>query len=292
MRLLLVALLIIAILAACKWWCKKTEGFLGSSTTSEIPKHIWTYWDNPDTVPKSVKMCMESWKKHNPDYEIHLITKQNYAEFADIPSTISNHPNMNDSHQRFSDLVRLYVLAKHGGVWCDSSILVGEPFSKWLVPGKDLNGFSIKYGGYDRPHPIIESWFFICPKESPFVRAWRDEFAKLCDYNSVKSYVDSRREMGVDVENWSATPEYLAIHVSAQKILQIDKYPLNKLAIFPSEDGPFKYLVKHNWDGLKGLTAACSDMSYRKPFMKLRGSERQSLESNLTTLSNEKCKWV
>jgi mannosyltransferase OCH1-like enzyme len=30
---------------------------------------MWTYWDNEDKIPKVVRMCMESWKKWNPDYE-------------------------------------------------------------------------------------------------------------------------------------------------------------------------------------------------------------------------------
>jgi hypothetical protein len=25
------------------------------------PRKIWTYWDNPDRIPKTVKICIESW---------------------------------------------------------------------------------------------------------------------------------------------------------------------------------------------------------------------------------------
>ena len=43
-----------------------------------VPKKIWTYWHNLDKIPKAVKLCMESCKKFNPDYEIVLMTKKNF----------------------------------------------------------------------------------------------------------------------------------------------------------------------------------------------------------------------
>jgi hypothetical protein len=263
-------------------------------STSHVPKIIWTYWDNPDTIPKTVKLCMDSWKKYNPNYTIRLLTKANYSEYVHIPNTIAAHPLMNDMPQRFADLVRCYVIAEHGGVWVDSSTLMGESLDSWLFPRPaEFYGFTIVYGGITDRAPILENWFFAAPAKSPFVIAWRDEFAQLTQFPTNQNYIDSRLAMGVDIRGWHVSPNYLTMHVAAQKLLQIDRYPLDGLMLWPSEKGPFRYVVEHGWNAQKALAAACEDPTYRRPFLKLRGVERAALESELDgTLSNARCKWV
>jgi hypothetical protein len=268
-------------------------GITGITGAAGVPKQIWTYWDDETTIPSTVKLCMESWKKHNPNYQIQLLTKANYKKFVDIPREIAEHPNMNDMPQRFADLVRCFVIAEKGGVWIDSSTLMGQSLDEWLYPRPaELYGFTIVYGNITNRLPILENWFFAAPPHSPFVKAWRDEFSQLTAFSTNQDYIDSRVRMGVDVTGWSTSPNYLAMHVAAQKILAVDKYPIEKLMLWPAEKGPFRYLVENQWDATKGLRIACNDPSYRAPFMKLRSNERNILESRIATdLSNEKCKW-
>ena len=54
------------------------------------PKKIWTYWDNPNKIPKTVQMCISSWAKYNPSYEIILLTKKNFKGYVTIPDEIRN----------------------------------------------------------------------------------------------------------------------------------------------------------------------------------------------------------
>lgn len=284
----------IVVLIASAAYSRCTNNREEFQTKVVVPKVIWTYWDNLNTIPKVVKLCMESWKKHNPNYTIHLLTRSNYSEHVIIPNTVANHPLMNDMPQRFADLVRCYVIAEHGGVWVDSSTLMGESLDSWLFPSHaDFYGFTIVYGGIMDRLPIIENWFFAAPPKSPFVIAWRDEFAKLTQFSKNQDYVDSRIAMGIDVSKWSVTPNYITMHVAAQKLLQIDKYPLDKLVLWPSEKGPFRYLVENEWNSQKAIAKACDDLRYRQPFLKLRGPDRSVLDSELDgALSNGKCKWI
>ena len=123
-----------------------------------VPRKIWSYWDNQDKIPKSVKMCMESWKKSNPDYEIVLLTRKNFKGYVTIPDEIREHPHYNDSPQRFADLVRLYALEEHGGIWIDASVLIKEHFDKWLFPryAEFVGYFQSKYT-VDKKMPVIEN---------------------------------------------------------------------------------------------------------------------------------------
>ena len=270
------------------------ESFENPTSTSDIPKLIWSYWDNPDTVPVGVKLCIQSWEKHNPNYTIRFLNKSNYSEYVQIPNEIAQHPRFNDIPQRFADLLRLYLIVEHGGVWCDSSILMNESLDNWLkpIPGKDFYGFTIEYGNHPGRKPILENWFFAAPKQSAFVKAWLQEFTRLKNFASAKDYTDDLVSRGLDNKDWCC-PDYLAQHHSNQKLIQLDNYPLDSLQLWPSEKGPFAYLIQHNWNASSAIRAACKDKSLRKPFLKLRGGERSTLEAGLTgEFSNETCHWV
>ena len=257
------------------------------------PKIIWTYWDDPDKIPKTVQMCMESWRQNNPNYKIILLTKKNYNKYISIPEKIASAKNFNDSSARFSDLLRLYALAEHGGVWIDSSMLLKEPLDKWLFPRPaEFSGFYI--GSFTKKGlpPVIESWLLACSKDSTFIKLWRDEFVQMADYPSFREYVFSRRDMGVDYEQ-IGSPGYLTIHIAAQKILQIDKYPLDSLILRKAEDGPYSYLAENEWDSERALKFACANKKYQGPLMKMRGDERQVLEEKIDSdFSLERCGWL
>jgi hypothetical protein len=257
------------------------------------PRIIWTYWDNPNKIPKTVMMCMESWKKSNPNYEIILLTKYNYKQYVNIPEKIVSNKNFDDNPTRFADLVRVYALAEHGGVWVDSSILISKSLDDWLFPrAAEFSGFYIDGFTKNKSMPVIENWFFACDKNSRFMKLWRDEFSEIANYSSVEEYVESRKQMGVDFEKITL-PNYLAMHISAQKVLQIDKYPIGTLILNRAEDGPLKYLSDTNWNSSEAMKLVCKKIGYRLPLMKMRSSERNILENEIEgNLSNAKCGWL
>jgi hypothetical protein len=257
-----------------------------------IPKIMWVFWDNPEHIPKTVTMCIESWRKYHPDYNIILLTKMNYNEYINIPHRIVTHPHFNESMARFSDLIRLYALAEHGGIWLDSSILLKGPVDNWLLPGYEFSGFYLDGFTQKKEYPVIESWFLACHKGSEFVRLWKEEFTKIAEYESVDKYVESRKKMGVDLQKID-NPNYLAIHVSAQKVLQIDRYPVDRLQLQKAEDGPYRYLVDAKWDSEKAVQLACDNDNYYTPIMKMRGCERSVVEKKIDNeLSVARCGWI
>lgn len=259
-----------------------------------VPKKIWTYWDNSDKLPKVVKMCMESWKKYNPEYEIILLTRKNFKGYVTIPEDIQNHPHFNDSSARFSDLVRLYTLEEHGGIWIDASVLVKASFDDlWLFPKyAEFSGYYMGSITTNKDSPVIESWFLAVNKNSKFIKLWKREFLEIARFKDIQSYLDSRKKMGVNFEK-IRDPHYLAIYVSALKVLQIDKYPIHSLILKDSEEGPFKYLKDAEWYPERALNLACSNKKYQSPIMKMRSDERKILEKEFYyDLSVDKCGWL
>ena len=260
---------------------------------NQAPKKIWTYWDNPIKIPKTVELCIASWKKFHPEYEIVLLTKKNYKGYVTIPEELRTHHNFNDMPQRFADLVRIWVLAEHGGIWIDSTILLKGSVEDWLFPRyAEYSGFYIDSFTKKKNFPVIENWFFACNKGSPFIKKWRDEFSKIANFQTVEDYIQSLRAEGVDFQGIDI-PNYLAMHVACQKVLQLMHYPVELLYLQKAEDGPFRYLVDAKWDSEKAVELACMNPSYQAPIMKIRGPERAALEKRLDyDLTVEKCGWI
>src|SRR5271156_5142218 len=107
-----------------------SEGF--ADKKSRVPKIIWSYWSDPN-LPKVVEMCMQSWRKYNPEYEIRMMNKDNYRDYVkSLPDAVASHPNFNDCPQKKADLIRIYALCEWGGVWIDASILMYEKLDNIL----------------------------------------------------------------------------------------------------------------------------------------------------------------
>lgn len=188
---------------------------------NQAPKTIWTYWEEPDhlapekRLSKLAKECIQSWRTHNPQYEITILTKKTYQGYVTIPEEVRTHPGLNPDY--LPDLIKVWILAERGGIWIDPWIEVTQPIDQWVFP---------KYGECALTDPINQH-FIACNKGSIFIKKWRDEFSEIVRYPDVDQYVDSRRRsMKVDqIED----PITNAVLVAAQQILVL--YPPESLIL-------------------------------------------------------------
>ena len=252
----------------------------GSNFQGEIPKIIWTYWveENP---PELVQKCIQTWRKHNPDYDIRILNKNTVSQW--LPELKLNDLKHNDGPTRESDFTRISLLAKYGGFWVDASIIMNgslEPIRQIQEQkGCEMVGYYIDDFTTRPEYPVIENWFFACVTGSSFLRQWRDEFMSLNTHKSVNDYIKAKMNDGVDLQKISS-PDYLAMHVAAQTVMQKLMGPdevSKKLHLMKAEDGPFKYLVHKNWNSAEALKSLCKVSELRTPLIKLRGTERNAL---------------
>jgi hypothetical protein len=103
-----------------------------SSSASLFPKIIWTYWndDDPSTVPKVVKLCAWTWQLLHPEWQFRWLTPATAAAYV---GNFAAYQKAADSPARLSDFVRLAVIAEHGGVWTDASIMPVDRLEQWLT---------------------------------------------------------------------------------------------------------------------------------------------------------------
>lgn len=251
-----------------------------STYVQEIPKTIWTYWDG--SPPEIVEKCMATWRKHNPDYTINLLSNSNITDY--LPETNISGMKMADTPQRKSDFIRIHILEKYGGVWCDASIIMTDSLEFIRTKsGYDLVGYHIGKMMNKPESPVIENWFIAAPPRSDFIRKWRDTFTKINEFKSPDDYVQSIRDSGVDISKVES-PEYLTMHVASQHVIQKQMTPAEvsaKLYLMKAEDGPLKYMSENNWETTKGVSDLCNKKAeYNQSIIKLRGSERNVIEAD------------
>lgn len=241
-----------------------------------IPKIIWTYWEGSEP-PNSVQQCMKSWKFYNPDYTINIVTRDNLVTY--LPEVDIYSMKMATTPQRVSDFVRLHLLEKYGGVWCDSTILMTDKLD-YETRNEDFIGYYLNGFTINPDWPVIESWFFACPPHSTFIKNWKEAFIQINDFNTSKEYINYIKKEDVVLDGISF-PEYLAIHVAAQYVLQkqMSKRDIKKnLYLEKAEDGPYRHMVLHNWNIYTGIKSLCDKKESN--IIKFRGSERYIIDND------------
>ena len=251
-------------------------------SASAIPKTIWTFWD--DCPSNMIMGFIKTWIDNNPDHRVIVLTRKNYTKYI---KQLPENPMLN-TPQRFSDLVRLSVLATHGGIWMDASTFCNTSLS-WVHTIQASTGVEmIAYHMADfttvDKYPVVESWFIACKPESKLLQEWTVELNRALSYSSMFEYIKSIKDTGVNLQAIN-NPEYLWIYAAFQKVVQSVSEDTYMYKTFDSLIGPYMYLKQNNWNSSKALQALVEG-TFHQPLIKLRGSERNVLISD-TTLTTQ-----
>jgi hypothetical protein len=152
------------------------------ATTFDQP--IFIYWAQGfDAAPPVVRACLAALRQNNPGSRVHELTDDNVGSYVDVPEDLVAALDGNRTH--FSDLLRLLLLEKFGGVWVDGTCFVSEPLRPHLDEALGRAGvFAFNYTG-----PYISSWFLAARPGSYAMHLWRaacflwwERRAELIDY--------------------------------------------------------------------------------------------------------------
>lgn len=136
-----------------------------------IPKIIHYCWMSHDPYPEDIQMCIDSWKKCMPDYEIRLWN----ADTFDVNSyQYTKEAFSTEKYAYVSDVIRLYALYNYGGIYLDSDILVKKSFDDLLF----CEGFT----GFEAGERI-GAWIFASQEKNPI-------FGELMEYYDGLKFID------------------------------------------------------------------------------------------------------
>lgn len=94
-----------------------------------IPKVIHYCWFGRGEMPKLAHICIESWKKYLPEYELHLWNEDSF----DVNSNLYTKQAYESRKFAFvTDYVRLHALYHHGGIYMDTDVEVVKSMDYFL----------------------------------------------------------------------------------------------------------------------------------------------------------------
>jgi mannosyltransferase OCH1-like enzyme len=123
-----------------------------------IPKTIHHIWVGPDPLPEELRPYVESWKRYHPDWEHRFWSEDNLPEDPVRPEVL----NRLRSPVERSDMLRIEILNRHGGVYVDTDLECLRPIDEELA-GEPIVGTTFKpdrvtntFLASEPNHPLLE----------------------------------------------------------------------------------------------------------------------------------------
>ena len=131
------------------------------------PRRVFLLWmQGWDKAPELVQKTRQSWILHNPGWDIVCLNQTTLMQWVDTEKL----PYQNMSIIVAADLVRLNLLATHGGVWADATMLCVRPLDGWIDEAMAPEGFWMYHGRDEGRGPA--SWFMASVPGSKIITRW------------------------------------------------------------------------------------------------------------------------
>lgn len=143
---------------------------MSKSNKKFFEKTIWIFWyQGWNNAPQIIKHCKDSWIYKNPDWEVKLLDKDSISSFIEIEGFKCLFKNLSIAHM--SDLLRLELLEKYGGVWVDASLFCILPLNSWIFNVLKTDIFLFKS---DTRLTIIANWFIAAKKNHKTIKLLKE----------------------------------------------------------------------------------------------------------------------
>ena len=167
---------------------KSKETYINNTV---IPKKLWVFWHVAENESSDlIKLSYKSMRKMLPDYEFNQINFNNYKNFVDDKQIITIIDNVNIPINYKSDLIRLYLINRYGGVYLDASTLLLQPLD-WINMSGEFDTIMCINGDHttDKNKPVLESWFIVSKPNQQFLSIVLKILTKiLSDYENINNH--------------------------------------------------------------------------------------------------------
>ena len=177
---------------------------------------IWICWfQGIENAPELVKACYNSVLKNYKDKEIIVLTEENYKKYVDMPEhIIKKWEKGYITFAHFSDILRIELLSKYGGLWLDSTIFTTKRSE--LVFNENIELFVFKQVDLDRKNSlsvVASNWLIYANKNNNIINLtkkllyyyWKD-YNYAINYNIVHIFFKLATEVYKD--EWKNVPTF------------------------------------------------------------------------------------
>lgn len=98
---------------------------------------VWVcWWQGEEAMPDIVKACLNSIRMYADRHPVIVITEANHRNYVDLPDYIRTKVEQGKiSLTHLSDILWMALLARHGGIWIDSTVLIpSKHFNSFILP--------------------------------------------------------------------------------------------------------------------------------------------------------------
>lgn len=232
---------------------------------SSIPKKIWTIWHTKESeAPEMIKKCYKYMKKMCIDYELNHVNFQNYKNWVNDDRIINIIENPNIIVTAKSDLLRIYLVNKYGGIYLDSSILLLDSLDWIITKNVDLIMFKNSNHTTQNDKPVLENWFIASRPNQIFNKLVMDHYIKFLNSSNItKDFNELKNMKGIDYQRFSTHGIYhliYFIYIYTQFRYKFDA----KIEFLDIADYPYMLIHKHTefWKLKELYTKPINDNDY------------------------------
>lgn len=172
---------------------------IGDSFIEENPA-VWVcWWQGVDNAPTITRACIDSIDRNVGYGHLVVLTEDNYSDYSSLPGWIIDRYNEGIiSRTHMSDLLRLDVLARHGGLWLDATMYCVRPLEDavlraplFTIKRPEYGHRSVACGNfatYALGCSYGNRWIFAAVRDL-FIEYWRTS-KRLVDYLTQDYLID------------------------------------------------------------------------------------------------------
>ncbi len=148
---------------------------------------IWTCWfQGLEAAPPIVKICYQSIVKNNPNKTVILVTSDNLSKYVNFPDfIIKKWSDGKITYTHMTDLLRLELLTKYGGMWVDATVFCSSQNIPNYFFDSDLFFYQCLKPGRDGHASYISSWLISAKSNNKILLATKElcyEYWKSQDF--------------------------------------------------------------------------------------------------------------
>jgi len=146
------------------------------------PRIIWTFWDTGEAkLPEFLRICLQSWRHNCPNWRVIVLSPSNLPKFLDVDTDLPSSFFEIDRASLQSDIARVAILARYGGIYADISTLamsnVAEDVRDAIEGGTSL----YSYHNFGWIQDFVAAWFMACKPREPVMVEWSRALNHILD---------------------------------------------------------------------------------------------------------------
>lgn len=156
--------------------CKLQFPDMYAETEQEGPffsPYIWQCWlQGTEQAPDVVRRCLRSVEVYKEaGQQVILLTEDNISDYLELPPYILEKRRKGIiPDAQFSDILRVYLLDKYGGLWIDATCLLTSSIPEWVY----RQPFFVFQSAGEFAYTQIQSCFLYSSRSSWLLKAWKE----------------------------------------------------------------------------------------------------------------------